>query len=398
MFVRPQLEFAIQAWRPWSVKDHNILEKVQRRATKLVRGQSCLPYETRLSNLDLFPLDYRQLRGDRIQAFRMLRGQDCGLASGDCFELATTTTLREHPIKLRVTGARLETRRFFFSNRVIKAWNALPVDIIMSPSVDTFKRKQPSKSTIRKHVARDVAEICREVTEEVEMYILKRKRAKINEEGTSAPSNFSMSYQRHSKRPRRSKEEDSQYLWDETPLLSPEPFTELEVRILENCVDGISLPEIRRKFIHDPPSSMKVALYIARPEEAIHTACLWSKSPPHQPLGVAKPLPQYRALQSMSSPWDRDRVATSALRRLNGSGTLLSPLLLGAAFHSPHLLGAALHSLLDTGNRGNQRGRQTPSSSSSGIRVHTSGEVDEPGSYAVTSSKPTGFSEAEIVP
>ncbi|VDL94664.1 unnamed protein product [Schistocephalus solidus] len=82
-----------------------------------------------------------QLIGELIQAFRKLWGQDCCLASGDFFELATTTSLRGHPIKLRVTGARLDTRRFFFSNRVIKAWNALPADIIMSPSVDTFKRK-----------------------------------------------------------------------------------------------------------------------------------------------------------------------------------------------------------------------------------------------------------------
>ncbi|VDL98042.1 unnamed protein product [Schistocephalus solidus] len=71
----------------------------------------------------------------------MPRRQECCLASGEFFELATTTTFRGHPIKLRVTGARLDTRRFFFSNIVIKAWNALPADIIMSPSVDTFKRK-----------------------------------------------------------------------------------------------------------------------------------------------------------------------------------------------------------------------------------------------------------------
>ncbi|VDL92410.1 unnamed protein product [Schistocephalus solidus] len=114
---------------------------VQRRATKLVQGKRCLPYETRLSNLDLFPLDYRQLRGDLLQAFRMLWGQDCCLASGDFFELATTMTLRGHPIKLHVTGAILDTKRFFYSNRVIKAWNAFPVDISVSPSVDTFKRK-----------------------------------------------------------------------------------------------------------------------------------------------------------------------------------------------------------------------------------------------------------------
>nr|VZI26708.1 unnamed protein product [Spirometra erinaceieuropaei] len=140
-FVRPQQEFAIQAWRPWTAKDLSILERVQRRATKLVAGQGSLPYATRLANLDLFPLSYRQLRGDLIQAFRIIRGQDCSLVPGDFFELATTTNLRGHPFKLRVTGARLETRKFFFSNRVLEAWNALPADVVMSDSVEVFKRK-----------------------------------------------------------------------------------------------------------------------------------------------------------------------------------------------------------------------------------------------------------------
>nr|VZH99550.1 unnamed protein product [Spirometra erinaceieuropaei] len=138
-FVRPHQEFAIQAWRPWTAKDLGILEKVQRRATKLVSGQWSLPYETRLANLDIFPLSYRQLRGDLIQAFRIVRNQGCCLAFGDFFELATTTNLRGHPLKLRVAGARLDTRKFFFSNRVVAAWNALPEDVVMSGSVDTFK-------------------------------------------------------------------------------------------------------------------------------------------------------------------------------------------------------------------------------------------------------------------
>ncbi|BHF60612.1 hypothetical protein SprV_0100357700 [Sparganum proliferum] len=139
-FLRPHLEFAIQAWRPWTAKDFGILKKVQRRATKLVSGQWSLRYETRLANLALFPLSYRQLRGNLIQAFRIVRNQGCCLASGDFFELATTTNLRGHPLKLRVPGARLDTRKFF-SNRVVTAWNALPGDVVVSGSVDTFKRR-----------------------------------------------------------------------------------------------------------------------------------------------------------------------------------------------------------------------------------------------------------------
>ncbi|BHF83981.1 hypothetical protein SprV_0902713100 [Sparganum proliferum] len=139
-FVRPHLEFAIQAWSPWTAIDFGILEKVQRRATKLVSGRWSLPYETRLAKLALLPLSYRQLRGDLIQVFRIVRNQGCCLASGDFFELATTTNLRGHSLKLRVTGARLDTRKFF-SNRVVAAWNALPEDVVMSGSVDTFKRR-----------------------------------------------------------------------------------------------------------------------------------------------------------------------------------------------------------------------------------------------------------------
>ncbi|BHF80154.1 hypothetical protein SprV_0702327800 [Sparganum proliferum] len=147
-FLRPKLEFAIQAWRPWTAKDLSILERVQRRATKLVTGQDSLPYATRLANPDLFPLSYRQLRGDLIQTFRIIRGQDCSLVPGDFLELATTTNLRGHPFKLRVTGDRLDTRNFLFSNRLLEAWNALPPDVVMSTSVEVFKRKLDLYSSV----------------------------------------------------------------------------------------------------------------------------------------------------------------------------------------------------------------------------------------------------------
>ncbi|VDM03349.1 unnamed protein product [Schistocephalus solidus] len=52
-----------------------------------------------------------------------------------------------------------------------------------------------------------------------------------------------------------------------------EPFPELEARILDNFVDGISLPEIWLQFLRDLLGSIKFSLYFARRDEAIHTAC-----------------------------------------------------------------------------------------------------------------------------
>nr|VZI35509.1 unnamed protein product [Spirometra erinaceieuropaei] len=63
--------------------------------------------------------------------------------------LTTITNFRGHPLKLRVTGAKLDIREFFFSNRVIEVWNALPTNVIMSTSVEAFKRKLDQFTTKR---------------------------------------------------------------------------------------------------------------------------------------------------------------------------------------------------------------------------------------------------------
>ncbi|BHF58436.1 hypothetical protein SprV_0100138800 [Sparganum proliferum] len=65
---------------------------------------------------------------------------------------STTTNLRGHPLKLRVTGAKLDIRKYFFSNRVIEAWNALPTDVAMSTSIEAFKRKLDQCTTTRHNV------------------------------------------------------------------------------------------------------------------------------------------------------------------------------------------------------------------------------------------------------
>jgi ribonucleases P/MRP protein subunit RPP40 len=139
--VRPKLEYCIQAWRPYLKKDIDKLEKVQRRATKIITECKGLSYQERLKVTGLTTLEKRRDRGDMIEVFKSVKGLN-SVDYRKFFEPSDNRhTTRGHSFKLVKVRSRLESRRNFFSTRVVSAWNSLPQNIVDASSVNSFKNR-----------------------------------------------------------------------------------------------------------------------------------------------------------------------------------------------------------------------------------------------------------------
>jgi len=138
--VRPHLESCIHLWSLQHKNDMDLLEWVQRRATKMIRGLERLSNEQRLRQLGLFSLQRSRLQGDLIADFQYLKG--AYKKDGDnLFSRACCDRTRSNDFKLKEGRFRLEIRKTFFKMRVVKHWSGLPREVMEAPSLETVKVK-----------------------------------------------------------------------------------------------------------------------------------------------------------------------------------------------------------------------------------------------------------------
>ena len=136
--VRPHLEYGNVLWGPFNREDQRLLERVQRRATKLVSNIRILTYPERLRRLRLPSLYYRRRRGDMLMIYQLLQGQ-VDLDPDDFVSRSSVTTTRGHSQKLSKSQALSRIRRNTLPIRAINDWNSLPPHVVQANSLTQFK-------------------------------------------------------------------------------------------------------------------------------------------------------------------------------------------------------------------------------------------------------------------
>ena len=137
--VRPHLEYGNVIWGPYFKEDIKAVEKVQRRATKLVPNLREMSYEDRLRALKLPSLCHRRRRGDMVYTYKILTSK-IDLMKEDFFKTSHLKT-RGHPYKLFKQHATKLPRTQNFSNRIINDWNQLPINTVKAETTNSFKEK-----------------------------------------------------------------------------------------------------------------------------------------------------------------------------------------------------------------------------------------------------------------
>jgi len=136
--VRPMLDYCSCLWNVGYLLDSRLIESVQRRWTAQIEGLSNMSYNERLQFLGLYSLRGRRLRADLIKYFKILHFSRN--ISDRIFTRAPDGPTRGHSFKLLMPRFKSDMKGRFFHVRCIRAWNALPAQVVEAGSLEQFKK------------------------------------------------------------------------------------------------------------------------------------------------------------------------------------------------------------------------------------------------------------------
>jgi hypothetical protein len=136
--VRSHLEYAVSVWAPSGKGRIDDLERVQRRATKMIKSCHKLPYSDRLEYLKLPTLTYRRIRGDMIEVYKILTNKYDNNVTLN-LSLSNCTYTRGNALKLTTVRPNLDLKKYTFTVRIVSVWNSLPDSVIKSDTINKFK-------------------------------------------------------------------------------------------------------------------------------------------------------------------------------------------------------------------------------------------------------------------
>ena len=138
------MEYCTTVWSPQGLENIKKLERVQRRFTKRFPGLAETSYLERMKILNLERLELRRIRFDLVMCFNVINNLN-GLNFNDFFQLSKTSretrNSSRNSMLLNVPKKGLNVHAHSFAQRSIKFWNYLSDDVILAPSVDSFKAK-----------------------------------------------------------------------------------------------------------------------------------------------------------------------------------------------------------------------------------------------------------------
>ena len=137
--IRSILDYVGSVYYPYTKKNIQLIENVQRRATRILPELKGLSYGERLESLKLPTMHYRRKRYDLIQLFKIVHGYE-DIKPDKFFEFNDNCT-RGHLFKIVKPRCEKTLRLNSFPVRCINKWNTLSEDIVCSDTVFKFKTR-----------------------------------------------------------------------------------------------------------------------------------------------------------------------------------------------------------------------------------------------------------------